>query len=102
MRETKKDLQDGRGEAFLLQHSSRSNSAAVSLDQVREELAKLMELAQAGAKATDPMAREFSLGNVSGLRDAMKLIEQAEQAARIKAAATSTGSEKPGGKSGPV
>ena len=91
MHETKKDLQDGRDEVFLLQHSSQSNSAAVGLNQVREELVKRLELAQAATRATDLMAREFSLGNVAGLRDAIKLIDKALQtqaAARIKAAAT--------------
>ncbi|MGA2641089.1 MAG: hypothetical protein ABSG21_09310 [Spirochaetia bacterium] len=57
----------------------------MALYQVREELAR------AGAKATDPGARAFSLGHAEGLGDALKLVDkalQAQTAARIKAAAT--------------
>lgn len=85
------DLQDVRDEAFLLQHSqSPRSSAAVSLDQVREQLVRLLELAQAGREAVDPIAHSFESGRVTGLEDAIKLIDkalQAEAAARIKAAA---------------
>jgi hypothetical protein len=93
MRETKKqieDSQDVRDEAFLQQHSSRSSSAEVTLDQVREQLAKMLEIARAETKAVDPTARTFAAGHAAGLEDAIKLIDkvlQAEQAARIKAAA---------------
>jgi hypothetical protein len=61
----------------------------VTLDQVREELAKLLEISRAGSKAVDPTARAFELGRVTGIEDALKLIDkalQAEASARIKAA----------------
>jgi hypothetical protein len=89
MRETKKDLQNGRDEAFLLRHSPRSNSAAVTFDQVRKELVKMLAVSREGAKAVDPTARSFESGRVTGLEDAVKLIDkalQAEASARIKAA----------------
>jgi hypothetical protein len=92
MRETKKpieDPQDGRDEAFLLRHSPRSNRAAVTLDQVREELVKMLAVSREGAKAVDPTARSFESGRVTGLEDAVRLIDkalQAEASARIKAA----------------
>ena len=57
MRETKKpieDSQDAKDEAFLVQHSSRSSSAAVTLDQVREELSAMLDSARAGSKAVEP------------------------------------------------
>jgi hypothetical protein len=44
--ENSQDVQD---EAFLRRCSSQSSSAAVTLDQVREELVRLLELARAGA-----------------------------------------------------
>jgi hypothetical protein len=85
--ENSQDVQD---EAFLRRCSSRSSSAAVTLDQVREELVRLLELATAGAKAVDPAARAFSSGHAAGLEDAIKVLDRAlpaEQTARIKAAA---------------
>ena len=82
------DLQNARDDAFLLQHSQPTrSSAAVTLDHVREELGKMLELSQKGTKAVDPIARSFESGRVTGLEDAIKLIDkvlQAEQAARIK------------------
>jgi hypothetical protein len=62
----------------------------MTLDQVREELAKMLDLSRIGSKAVDPTARTWAGGRVTGLEDAIKLIDkdlQAEQAARIKAAA---------------
>lgn len=82
------DSQDGRDEAFLLQHSSRPSTG--SLDQVREELVKMLELSRTGEKAVDPIARSFASGRVSGIESALKLIDkalQAEASARIRAAA---------------
>ena len=93
-----KDLQDVQDEAFLRQHSPHPSSTAISLDQVRAELVKELELAREGTKATDPTARAFSLGSVSGLEDALKLIDkalQAQTAARIKAASTGEGRQEP-------
>jgi hypothetical protein len=90
MRETKKDLQDGRDEAFLLRHSPQRYLTAVTLDQVREELVKMLAVSREGTKAVDPTARSFESGRVTGIEDAVKLIDkalQAEQTARIKAAA---------------
>jgi hypothetical protein len=94
MRKTKKpieDLQDVRDEAFLQQHSQLPRrSTAVTLDQVREALAKLLEVAQAGMKAVDPTARAFASGQTAGLEDAIKVIDRAlqeDRTARIKAAA---------------
>lgn len=66
----------------------------MTIDQVREELVKRLELARVGAKAVDPTARVFSSGHAEGLGDALKLIDkalQAEQAARIKAASSGKG-----------
>lgn len=83
------DLQDVRDEAFLLQHSrSPGSSAAVTLDQIRKALVKVLELSRAGKKAIDPIARSFESGRVTGLEDAIKLLDkalQAEHAERIKA-----------------
>ena len=65
----------------------------MTLDQVREELVKRLELARAGGKAVDPAARAFSSGHAAGLEDAIKLLDQvlqAEASARIKAAAQGT------------
>ena len=94
MRKTEKPIEDSedvRDEAFLLQHSrSPRSSAAVTFDQMREELVKMLELARAGSKAVDPTARAFSSGHAAGLEDAIKILDRAlraEQAARIKAAA---------------
>ena len=84
------DSQDARDEAFLVQHSSRSSSSAEILDHVREELVKMLELSRTASKAVDPTARTWAGGRVTGLEDAIKLIDKillAEQEARIKAAA---------------
>jgi hypothetical protein len=54
----------------------------MTLDQIREELGKLLESAQAGSKAIDAEARSFNLGHAAGLRDALKLIDKALQAER--------------------
>lgn len=94
MRKTKEqiedDLQDVKDQAFLTQHSRPTRrSAAESLDQLRERLVRLLELARAGTKAVDPIARSFESGRVTGLEEAIELIDealQAEGAARIKAA----------------
>ena len=62
----------------------------MTLDQVREQLVRRLELARAGSKAVDPTARAFSSGHAAGLEDAIKLLDQvlqAEASARIKAAA---------------
>ena len=86
--------QDVRDDAFLRQHSPRSSSAAMPLDQVREELAAALETSKAGTKAVDPEARTFALGRVSALEEAIRLIDKALQqqaSARIKAAATGEG-----------
>ena len=61
----------------------------MTLDQVREELVKRLELAREGSKAVDPTARAFSSGHAAGLEDAIKLLDQilqAEASARIKEA----------------
>ena len=89
MHKTKEDSQDVRDETFLLQHSSRPSSM-VSLDQAREELVASLEMSRVGSKAADPVARSFSMGRISGLEEALRILDkalQAEQAARIKAAA---------------
>jgi hypothetical protein len=89
------DSQDAKDDAFLVQHSRPArSSAAVTLDQVREELAKRLELARAESKAVDPTARAFASGHAAGLEDAIKLIDifvQVEASARIKAAAQDKG-----------
>ena len=57
-------------------------------DQVREQLVKMLAVSREGTKVVDPMARAFSSGRATGIEDALKLkVLQAEQAARIKAAA---------------
>jgi hypothetical protein len=94
MRRIKKpieDSQDVKDEAFLRQYSPRPSSAAISLDQVREELAAALETARAGTKAVDREARTFALGRVSALEEAIRLMDKALQdqaSAQIKAAAT--------------
>jgi hypothetical protein len=82
MRKTKKqieeDLQNARDDTFLLQHSQPTrSSAAVSLDQVREELVKMLAASHEGMKAVDPTDRSFESGRVTGLEDAIKLIDKA-------------------------
>ncbi|MGO9413477.1 MAG: hypothetical protein ACLQCB_22340 [Spirochaetia bacterium] len=61
----------------------------MTLDQVREELGRMLETARIGSIAVDPTARAFASGHTAGIEDAIKLIDkalQAEQVARIKAA----------------
>jgi hypothetical protein len=90
MKKPTEDSQDARDETFLQQHSSQSSSAVVGLDQMREELVKLLELARARSKAMDPTARAFSSGHATGLADAIRILDralQSEQEARIRAAA---------------
>ena len=68
----------------------------MTLDQVREELAKMLELSRTSAKVVDPTARTWASGRVTGLEDAIKLIDQvlqAEASARIKAAEFAVASE---------
>jgi hypothetical protein len=79
-------LQDVRDETFLRQHSSQSSGAAVSLDEMRRELVRLLELARAGSKAIDPTARAFSSGHSAGLQDAIRIIDRALQAEPVKPA----------------
>ena len=90
MRKTEKpieDSQDGRDEAFLVQHSRPPRSSAtVTLDQVREELVKRLELARAGSKAVDPTARAFASGHAAGLEDAIKLLDQVPTGGGLSAA----------------
>ena len=62
----------------------------MTLEQVRDELVKLLAVSRKGEKAADPTASAWSSGYVAGLEDAIKLIDkalQAEASARIKAAA---------------
>ena len=94
MRKTEKpieDSQDGRDEAFLMQHSRPPRSSAtVTLDQVREQLVKMLAVSREGSKAVDPTAQAFASGHAAGLEDAIKLLDQvlqAEASARLKAAA---------------
>jgi len=70
---------------------SMKQSDSVTLDHVREELAKMLELSRTSAKAVDPTARTWAGGRVTGLEDAIKLIDQvllAEQEARLKASSS--------------
>jgi hypothetical protein len=64
----------------------------MTLDQVREELVKMLKLARAGSKAVDPTARAFASGHAAGLEDAIKLINSVLQA---KHAADRGGGEAP-------
>ena len=88
MHKAKEDSQDVRDETFLLQHSTRPSSS--SLDQVREELVASLEISRVGSKAVDPVARSFSTGRISGLEEALRILDKAlqeEHTARIRAAA---------------
>lgn len=61
----------------------------MSNENIRSDLVSLLESAQAGTKAIDPIAHSFESERVTGLEDAIKLIDKAlhaERAARIKAA----------------
>jgi hypothetical protein len=49
----------------------------MTLDQVRTELAKRLEIAQEGKQAMDPVAQAFASGHAAGLEDALKLIDKA-------------------------
>jgi hypothetical protein len=89
MHKTIEDSQDVRDETFLLQHSARP-SRIVSLDQARDEIVASLEMSRVGSKAVDPVARSFSMGRISGLEEALRILNkalQAEHAARIRAAA---------------
>ena len=62
----------------------------MTLDQVREELVKMLALSREGTKAVDPTAKTWASGHAAALEDAIKLIDkalQAERTARLKAAA---------------
>lgn len=62
----------------------------MTLDQVREELVKMLALSREGTKAVDPAAKTWASGHAAALEDAIKLIDkalQAERTARLKAAA---------------
>ena len=48
----------------------------MTLEQVREELAKRIKVAQAGTKATDPTDRAFASGHATGLEDAIKMLDK--------------------------
>jgi hypothetical protein len=66
----------------------------MTLDQIREELAKRLDSAREGSKAVDPVARAFSMGHAEGFRESLQLIDkalQADQTARNKAAAQGKG-----------
>src|SRR5271157_680462 len=58
----------------------------MSFNQVCERIAASLEMSRVVSKAVDPVARSFSMGRVSGLEEALRIL-QAEQAARTKAAA---------------
>ena len=61
----------------------------MTFNQVCERIAASLEMSRVVSKAVDPVARSFSMGRVSGLEEALRIL-QAEQAARIKAAAQGT------------
>jgi len=58
----------------------------MSFDQVCEKIVASLEMSRVGSKAVDPLARSFSMGRVSGLEEALRIL-QAEQVARVKGAA---------------
>jgi hypothetical protein len=61
-----------------------------ALEQLQDQIDKLLLLSQPGSRAVDPVSRAFSLGRASAFEDTLKLIKHAlkkEATARIKAAA---------------
>ena len=58
----------------------------MTFDQVCEKITASLEMSRVVSKAVDPVARSFSMGRVSGLEEALRIL-QAEQAARISGAA---------------
>jgi len=61
----------------------------MTFEQVCEKIAASLEMSRVVSKAVDPVARSFSMGRVSGLEEALRIL-QAEQAARIKGEARVT------------
>jgi hypothetical protein len=59
---------------------------SMTFDQVCEKIVVSLEMSRVVSKAVDPVARSFSMGRVSGLEEALRIL-QAEQAVRIKGAA---------------
>jgi hypothetical protein len=51
----------------------------LTIDHIRMELMKLLELSRSGKGAVDPAARAFASGYAAGLVNAMKVIERALQ-----------------------
>ena len=58
----------------------------MTFDQVCEKIVASLEMSRVVSKAVDPVARSFSMGRVSGLEEALRILH-AEQATRIKGAA---------------
>lgn len=58
----------------------------MTFEQVCEKITASLEMSRVVSKAVDPVARSFSMGRVSGLEEALRIL-QAEQAARIRGAA---------------
>jgi hypothetical protein len=71
----------------------------MTFDQVCEKIAASLEMSRVVSKAVDPVARSFSMGRVSGLEEALRIL-QAGRAAGFKGAAqertSAVGSEKKG------
>ena len=57
----------------------------MTFEQVCGKIAASIEMSRVVSRAVDPVARSFSMGRVSGLEEALRML-QAEQAARVKGA----------------
>jgi len=62
----------------------------MTFNQVCERIVVSLEMSRVVSKAVDPVVRSFSMCRVSGLEEALRIL-QAEQAERNKAAAHGTG-----------
>jgi len=52
----------------------------MDLEQVRVELITALGLSRVGKKAVDPVAKTFSMGRISGLEEALRILDRAIQA----------------------
>jgi len=51
----------------------------MDFNQVREELVAALGLSYVGKKAADPTAKTFSMGRISGLEEALRILDRAIQ-----------------------
>ena len=69
----------------------------MTLDEIRDQIFSALEMSRAGLKAVDPVARAFSEGRVSGLDDALRIIDKALQVVRAERTKAIASGKDPGG-----